>query len=101
MLRRASAAGLFASSIQLFRSSLNEHQKELFTEPQDVSELFAELKQTSEQHKKSSKLLVCCQRLQRFSAAFEPYFDIVNIFVQVKPDWFGVFWGSIRLIFKV
>jgi hypothetical protein len=33
--------------------------------------------------------------------SLSPYFDIVAIFVQSHPEFAGIAWGSIRLIFKV
>jgi len=63
--------------------------------------MLKEISSASLRHKNSSRLYSCCAKIAQFSNAFEPYFDIVNIFVQVKPEYMGVIWGSIRLIFKV
>jgi hypothetical protein len=51
--------------------------------------------------KEHRRLLACSRKIALFSNVFAPYFDIVNIFVQIKPDVLGWFWGMIRLVFKV
>ena len=66
-----------------------------------MEDMFLELEQQYSQHKDKNKILRCCERLRRFSAAFEPYFDILNVFIQVKPEWLAIFWGPIRLMLQV
>lgn len=95
------AFDLFAKSINIFRSSLTEQQNEILQSCSNVESMVEELEKICRHHKHRSILMVCCQRLQKFSEAFRPYFDVVGIFVSVKPLWFGVFWGSIRLLFQV
>jgi hypothetical protein len=53
------------------------------------------------QTEETSRLLVCCNKINDFSESFAPYFDMINVFIQAKPEWLSVFWGSIRLIFQV
>lgn len=47
------------------------------------------------------KLIQCSKRIAAFSDAFAPFFDVIGVFVQVKPEWAAIFWGSIWFIFKV
>lgn len=63
--------------------------------------MICELKVLSEQYSHKSRLVACCRKIASFAEAFAPYFEVINIFVQIKPDWIGWFWGSIRLIFQV
>ncbi|KAF2737363.1 hypothetical protein EJ04DRAFT_510470 [Polyplosphaeria fusca] len=41
------------------------------------------------------RLLACLKKIALFSNVFAPYFDIIDIFVQTKPDLSGWFWGTI------
>lgn len=47
------------------------------------------------------QLIQISQRIALFSDAFAPFFDIVNVFIQIKPDCAAIFWGTLWLIFKV
>jgi hypothetical protein len=52
-------------------------------------------------HKDASRIYSCCSKIAKFSDVFKPYFEVISIFVQVKPEYMGIIWGSIRLIFQV
>ncbi|XXG99675.1 hypothetical protein Hte_006016 [Hypoxylon texense] len=41
------------------------------------------------------------RKVAAFADTLAPYFDVVGVFVQVKPDVMGILWGSILLIFKI
>lgn len=45
--------------------------------------------------------MACQKRIALFSRTFAPYFDLLSICAQVRPDWRGWFWGTVRLVFKV
>ena len=51
--------------------------------------------------KEHRKLLASCQAVDRFSKSLSPFFDIINIFVSTKPEFAGIAWGAIRLVFVV
>ena len=63
--------------------------------------MLQELKSVCIEHTETSRLSRCCSKIPKFSNTFAPYFEILNIFVQVKPEYMGIIWGSIRLIFQV
>lgn len=48
-----------------------------------------------------SKLMKCCVDIQGLASVLSPYFEVVNIVVQVSPEYAGVAWGALRLIFIV
>lgn len=52
-------------------------------------------------YQKERKFSLFCNRLHKFATAWEPFFDIVNIFVQASPEWAGFAWGAIRMVFLV
>ena len=60
-----------------------------------------EISALTKEHRDSDRLFKCCTKIHKFADSFEPYFEIINIFVQVKPDCAGIVWGSVRLIFAV
>ncbi|KEF56255.1 uncharacterized protein A1O9_07836 [Exophiala aquamarina CBS 119918] len=39
-----------------------------------------------------SRMTAACGKLQRFAASLEPYFDIINIFIQAKPEYAALVW---------
>jgi hypothetical protein len=46
-------------------------------------------------------MTTACRKFEGFVSRFQPYFDVVEIFVQVKPEYMALIWGSLKLIFKV
>jgi hypothetical protein len=47
------------------------------------------------------KLSSLCRKIERFATAWEPFFEVTNIFVQTHPEFAGLAWGAIRLVFLV
>jgi hypothetical protein len=88
-------------SMKDFRDQLTEKDRSLFEEFQDAESMMKAMRLACAKQKETSRLLVCCNKINNFSESFAPYFDIINVFVQAKPEWLSVFWGSIRLIFQV
>ena len=84
-----------------FRDTLSDSDRASWHECENATTMFKELEILISQERQRGRLAKCLNSLKTFSDSFEPFFDIVNVFVQVKPEWFGLFWGSLRLIFKV
>jgi len=95
------ATSLFTKALLTFRESLSEEQRNEFNEFESVDEMFVHLEDAYSKHANGSKLLRCSRKLHSFSQSFVPYFEIVGIFVSVKPEWLATFWGSLRLVLKV
>jgi hypothetical protein len=83
-----------------FRDQLTEKDRSIFEEFQDAESMMKAMRLACAKQKETSRLLVCCNKINNFSESFAPYFDIINVFIQAKPEWLSVFWGSIRLIFS-
>ncbi len=49
----------------------------------------------------SSRLTAAARKFAAFVQFLQPYFDVVEIFVQVKPDVMALIWGLLKMIFKV
>ncbi|KAF2093930.1 hypothetical protein NA57DRAFT_80935 [Rhizodiscina lignyota] len=79
---------------------MSEDDRASFRAYSSHKEMVADIRSLSTQYEQRSKLALCCRKIATFSTVFAPYFDVVNIFVQIKPDWAGGIWGTIRLIFQ-
>jgi hypothetical protein len=87
--------------MQEFRKSLSAKEQHAFQQFNDPGVMMKQMRIEFAQHPQRGRLWACAAKIDSFSGAFSPFFEVINIFVQVKPDWFGVIWGSIRLIFQV
>ena len=93
---------LFEEVIQTVQSSMTVDESTIFCQFVDLASMLEDMRAVCAENKKHhERLLSCSRKMAAFSRAFAPYFDIINIFVQIKPEWLGWFWGSIRLVFKV
>ena len=48
-----------------------------------------------------SLLMRCSKNIAFLAAKLGPYFEIINIFVSSHPEFAGLAWGSLRLVFLV
>ena len=97
----ADASVLFTASMSAFRDTLSDSDRASWQQCSTATAMIQELEALCSKHARSNQVTACLKKIKAFSDSFEPFFDIINIFVQVKPEWFGLFWGTIRLIFKV
>ena len=51
--------------------------------------------------KEKRKLLASCEAISSFAKGWSPFFDIINLFVSSHPEFAGIAWGAIRLVFLV
>jgi len=101
-LRTQDAETIFRETCSSFRQSLSHFEKGEFKEYQNAETMISELKCLAEAHPvHKTKLTALVRKLHSFSSKLEPYFEIVNIFVQVKPDVSAAVWGSLRMVFQV
>jgi len=100
-LQLSDLAGLFSASLETFRTALSEEARKEFRDYATAEAMLGELQRVCVKHKERSRLLGCCQRIKCFSDALGPFFDIVGIFVSIKPEWLAGLWGSIRLVFQL
>ncbi|KAF4448088.1 nif-like protein [Fusarium austroafricanum] len=92
---------LFDAALETVRNGLSQDDMKNFKSFQNHQEMLAALKTTLNKFPESrSKLVRCCQRIASFSDAFAPFFDVISVYVSVKPEWAAWFWGSIWLVFK-
>lgn len=97
----AEAAGdMFSRCLTDFRDGLPEETKPSFRHYDSAEAMLADLRRLLV-GKSGSRLMTCCSKVESFSRKLVPYFDVVNVFVQIKPDCIAGFWGSLMLICKV
>lgn len=48
-----------------------------------------------------SCLTKVCRRIDNFASRLESFFEIIDIFVHTNPQYSGLVWGAIRLVFLV
>ncbi|KAI3575863.1 hypothetical protein IWW34DRAFT_76629 [Fusarium oxysporum f. sp. albedinis] len=93
---------LFDAALQTVRNGLSQEDMQHFRTFKNHQEMLTAMKTNLLKFPESrSKLVRCSQRIAMFSDAFAPFFDVISVFVQIKPEWAAFFWGSIWLIFKL
>jgi hypothetical protein len=50
---------------------------------------------------KRERLLKFCSKIDQFVQKIEPFFKTIDIFVSTHPEWAGIAWGAMRLLFQV
>jgi hypothetical protein len=100
-VRLRNAQKIFLDVAENFRNSLPAKEKELFQEFDDPVFMVRELQRHVKAYQTSHKLSIFCKNIERFAAAWAPFFDIVNIFMHSRPDLASLAWGAVRLVFLV
>jgi hypothetical protein len=95
------ASEIFAGAVQSFRESLSDPERSAFREFENPQMMVREIEDHCKKYYQNRKLLGFCRRIQRFANAWEPFFEITNIFVSTNPEWAGISWGAIRMVFVV
>ncbi|KAH7394217.1 hypothetical protein DE146DRAFT_122734 [Phaeosphaeria sp. MPI-PUGE-AT-0046c] len=95
------AQHVFESSLEAIRNTLSSSDLASFRAYGDPKKMMVEVQKGSKNYANRSKLVACCKKIEIFADAFAPYFDVIGIFVQIKPEWAGWFWGVFRLILQL
>lgn len=60
------------------------------------------IKQLIEEHPvHQTQLTKVCKRIENFAGKIESFFEVIGIFVQTNPQYSGLVWGAIRLVFLI
>ncbi|KAK1749555.1 hypothetical protein QBC47DRAFT_333452 [Echria macrotheca] len=95
-------SGIFKEAIGSFMASLPAADRDNFTQYNDAQSMMSSITSIAEAHPiHGSRLTAACRKFQVFVDHIKSYFDVVEIFVQVKPEYLALIWGSLRLIFKL
>lgn len=96
------AEEIFVEACRGVRGHLSEDKKSGFQEFRDSKSMIESVKEECSHHRvNKSRLTQCCRQISKLSEKLEPFFDIVNIFIQSHPELASLAWGVIRLIFQV
>jgi hypothetical protein len=92
---------MFQESMEAMCNTLSAEHQTHFKTITSHKEIIAEIRLMSTKYAQRSKLVKLCTKISRFADSFAPFFDVVNIYCQIKPEWINWFWGSLRLVFQV
>jgi hypothetical protein len=84
-----------------FRESLPAKEREILQEFDSPNAMIQELEKHCQLFQKKRKLSAICRKVERFSTAWAPFFQIVNAFVGPSSGLAPLAWGAIRLVFLV
>jgi hypothetical protein len=45
--------------------------------------------------------MTCKDKVSRYAVAFNGYFILLGLCMDVKPEWLGWYWGVVDLVFQV
>ncbi|KAI0182629.1 hypothetical protein EV127DRAFT_449110 [Xylaria flabelliformis] len=95
-------AKLFDDALGKLRSALSDADKAHIKDFRNHKDMIASVRKASSHFAGNQRGLIrIAERIAAFSDAFAPFFDVVNVYVQIKPEWAAVFWGTLWLIFKL
>ncbi|KAI8953936.1 hypothetical protein F4801DRAFT_587874 [Xylaria longipes] len=98
----ATTTKLFDDALRKLRDALSDADKAHIKDFRDHKDMIASVRKASSYFAGNQRgLMRIAQRITAFSDAFAPFFDVVNVYVQIKPEWAAVFWGTLWLIFKL
>lgn len=96
------ADAIFATTFQGFHDALPDDQKKLFVSYPNAQSMIEAVETQVKSHPiHDTRLTACMTRLNAFVQRVAPFCDVINILVQTHPEYAGLVWGAIRLIFLV
>ncbi|KAH7085131.1 hypothetical protein BKA63DRAFT_499053 [Paraphoma chrysanthemicola] len=91
----------FNTAIQCIERTLLEEHRQAFHHI-DSSLLLEQLRNVAAREHASERTLIACSRkCALFVQTFAPYFNVLNICTQARPEWSGCFWGLVHLVIQV
>jgi hypothetical protein len=99
--RLQNAQKIFLDVAENFRNSLPAKEKAMFQEFDDPMFMVRDLQLQVKDYQSSQKLSIFCKSIERFAAAWAPFFDIVSIFIHSRPDFASLAWVAVRIVFLV
>jgi hypothetical protein len=86
-----------------FLQSLSEKDRLRYSPCASADDLFDGLKKLDvlskqSQRKRGARFL---SSIKLFNDRLQPYFEVVNIFIQSNPKYAAIVWGALRLVLQV
>jgi membrane protein insertase Oxa1/YidC/SpoIIIJ len=96
------ASEVFEDACKSLRSSLSEDEQRALGSYKQAENMLESIKQLVQEHPvHHSRPTTVCKRIEKFASRLESFFEVISIFVQTNPEYSGLVWGSIRLVFLV
>lgn len=98
---RSHAEELFKTVATNFQASLSPKERIIFQPFETPASMLREIEKDVKNYQNKRKLGVLCRKIENFSTAWAPFFEITGIFVQSNPEYAALAWGAVRLVFLV
>ncbi|TGJ87577.1 hypothetical protein E0Z10_g1236 [Xylaria hypoxylon] len=92
----ATTTKLFDDALKKLRSALSDADKAHIKDFHDHNDMIASVRKAASYFAGNQRgLMRIAERITAFSNAFAPFFDVVNVYIQIKPEWAAVFWDRL------
>jgi hypothetical protein len=91
---------IFSSAFLLFKETFPPHCVDEFWETKSLGDLDHAIREIEEQQA-NRKSLRNMQKVRPFLNALEQYSQVIEVFVNAKPDMLAFIWGPIKLCLQV
>ncbi|KAJ9213962.1 hypothetical protein DTO166G4_4407 [Paecilomyces variotii] len=95
---------IFQEAFSLFVGSLSEDERKDLQIYQSAEAMTIAIRNQVEEESnyyRKRKLGKCMNTFQEFGQNVKQYFAVVDIFVQTNPQYAGLIWGALRLLFQI
>lgn len=92
---------VFKETSEAFQRRLSDNERAKFEKFSNPHIMLTSLIAEFQRHRSRQRLENCSKKVRDFSEKLQPYFAIVDIFVQTNPEYAGIVWGAIRLILRL
>ncbi|KAF2692106.1 hypothetical protein K458DRAFT_381930 [Lentithecium fluviatile CBS 122367] len=102
MLDPGPELSLLDDAVGAIRSTLSEPHQSTFRDHADATSLIAALQDFCQRDGKEKRRLTACEeKFALFTRAFEGYFDVLSLCIDVRGKWLGRLWAIVELVFQV
>jgi hypothetical protein len=95
------AQDIFIEVTTRFRVSLAPNEQKVFRTFESPKLMVEEMRKDVKRYQNSRKLSLLCKKIEKFSTAWAPFFEIIGILIQSNPEFAAIAWGAVRLVFLV
>ena len=92
---------IFLMARDQFLDSLFVGERRMFSNCASAEQMIKDIRNLEIVPEDKKMLNRCADRVKSFSDKLEPYFEIINIFIQSNPQFAAIAWGAMRLVLKV
>lgn len=97
----ANAGSIFQEAYLSFLNAVYLDEWPRFETFTSHAEMMANLLSHCENANHSSRLLLACKQIEAFSLRWTHFFTLVELAMEIDPEWPRTMWGAIRLMFIV